>query len=234
MARENDLVLRDTATAALIGSLPGQASANFGNDFGDEFGGDEFGGDEFGGDDFGADALEFGAEAIKSVPQAQALVKKAASAVRSANAAKKKVESRAGLLNPNRGSTLKVERYLMSLSNTGTAPTWGAASTQNFGDTPKVTFRPKRLISNVAWPGLFIVSNITVTNIEANVGNGGIDASWFGSNAFDTALDLPAINPSQRLTVVGAWGTYVPPSYVPAASFPLALGAIGPAKMAGN
>jgi len=231
-----NLSLRDPSEAALIGALAGEG--DFGSEFGDDFGADDFGGDDFGADDFGMD--DFGAEVPKNAAEARQLAAKAQSAISQARSVASKAKAavakagrRADLLNPNQGSSVKVERYYMSLT-AASVPVFGAASVVLFSDTPKVRIRPQRIVCNAPAAGVATISDIQVANVSVAIGNGPTDAFVFSPLAVGTATDLPNIDPSQRITVSTNWTTYTPPGYSPGASFPLTLTLIGPALMVGR
>jgi hypothetical protein len=227
----HDLSLRDASTAALIGVLPGDGT--FGSD---EFGADEFGADEFGADEFGADDIgdDFGAEPPKTAAQAMQMAVKARQVVARAKLAAQRANQRGHLLNPNAGSELKVTRYLMGLATSTGTPTFGVASALNFNDTPKVRFRPQRLVINAPCEGLLTITDIQVSNVSVTVGNGLSDAFTFNARGQGTQLDLPVLDPSQRASVIAGWTTLVPPGYAPGTVFPLTVSMIGPAIMAGR
>jgi hypothetical protein len=240
MANENGLILRDASTAALLGVIAnGGEKVSFGSDFGGEFGGDfdaSYGAEDFGAEDFGVEEY-FGAEITKAPPVVQAMARKAVAMQKKAQQTVRAASATLGrdrILNPNMHSTSKIEHYLFALQSTTALPVWGTASQVTFSDNPKVEIRPQRLLTNVETPGLLIITNVTVTNLETNIGSGSEDASWFGPKSVGTRLDFPTIEPSMRLAVVGNWGAYVAPSYIPTVQYPLCIGVIGPAKMAGK
>lgn len=169
-------------------------------------------------DEFGYDG-DFGAEAAQAQLQASAQATQA---------------YRTGILNPNQGLGHKVERYIFPLASTTAAPTWGIASSYTFSDQPKVRFRPQRFTVNVPCEGVAYLSQIEVSNVTVSVGNGIVDCAMFGPRAVGLSLDLPTIDPSQRVNVNGNWTAFVPAGYVPGVAFALTAAFTGPATMAGK
>ena len=235
-----NLALRDPALAALVGAIH---SVNFGNessagaadDFGDELG-DDFG-DDFGdelGDDFGDD---FGDE-IGAAPQRRRKINpaKARAAISLWNRTQRKqtvTAKREAILEPNRGSTSKIERYAFPLANLTVDPTFGVSSAYSASDQPDVTIRPRRVVSNIPTPALLMLAEVKVSNISVSVGHGAIDAFTWNAGGMGVTLDMPTIQPSQRASITGTWTALVPPGYAPGTTFPVSFTLIGPAKMAG-
>lgn len=214
------LAMRDPAAAALLG-LVGMSGANFGAEasFGADFGYGDFSpmgdgsdlmvGAEFG-DDWGA---EFGAAAAASTPSPAQLL-----ALHKKNVAKAVVTNRrASLLEPNKHSDVKVERYSFGLSQ---AITIGTAVAISLSGNPSVDIRPQRICTNVPGPNFVFLSLIQVANVVVTVGNGVEDANDYAANAVGTILDLPTLSTQTPARVTGNYFGFVPPAYVaPSASF---------------
>lgn len=215
--RGSSLVKRDPALAILMGAIGGsyEGDADFGVDFGDDMGvdfGDDVAGDF--GDDMGAD---FGAH--RSI---QKFHRHAAAAHHT---------KRVLALDPNRGSSRKIEGYLFTMSQ---VLTFGTAAAISMTNQPDVTIRPQRALFNVGAYGLAYISEIKVANVSAIVGgSSSTDAAFLSGTGVGVKLDLPTLTPANRLSITGNWTTYVPPGYVAAASYTLVFSAIGPAEMAG-
>lgn len=214
------LALRDPAAAALMG-LVGGRDADFGSDFGwgDADMGDDYGdpyGAEFGDeDDIWGEDVDFGADfgAAKKKPPAQAMAK----AYMAAKAKKAKTAKRAQLLEPNRGSAAKIERYSFTLS---TALVLGTASSiSNLTGSPDVDVRAQRFVTNAPVPGFITLSLVKFANVTINVGPGVEDAFDYSAIAVGTALDLPTLTPANRVTIAGAYTGFIPPGYVDDAAF---------------
>ncbi len=205
-----NLAMRDSALAALMG-------VHEGSDFGGEFSGDF--GYEFGGD-FG---YEFGADGAMATvaPQAAAQLwaQHAQGQARTAN--------RAMLLEPNKGSAVKVERYAFYLNQTLAMGTSVALSATNQPDT---NIRPQRVTMNAPAPGFCSISDIKVANVSVIVG-GTADAFEFNANGVGQHLDMPTLSPANRATVTGQYSGYVPPGYVGGSAYIFSIGLKGPASI---
>lgn len=221
----SQLALRDPAAASLLGlvAVAGTnfgAESNFGAEFGAEFGYGDFSpmgtdgtsmmvGAEFGDDssDWGA---EFGAAAAPSSAQLVALHKK--------QLAKAAVTARrASLLEPNKHSDVKVERYSFGLSQAITIGTAVAIALQG---NPSVDIRPQRICTNVPGPNFVFLNLIQVANVVVTVGSGVEDANDYAANAVGTILDLPTLSTQTPARVTGNYLGFVPPAYIaPSASF---------------
>ncbi len=213
------LALRDLALASVMGVVGGQGSDfgaesdDFGSDFGDDFDGD-FG---FG---FGDDAP--GAAAPVQVGKAVAFYKKAA-------AQHAHGQRRAMLLDPNKGSAIKVERYSFNLSTTIAL---GTVSTLNITGQPDYEIRPQRVIMNAPAPGFVVINEIKVANVSVTSG-GSEDAFGYSALAQDAHLDMPKLTPANRATVLGGYTGFVPPGYVGGNAFLFSASLRGPANLAG-
>lgn len=223
----NQLSMRDPALGALLGLIGGadfghEAEIDVGADFGADFGyndfspiGAEFGNDfdpyaamgaEFGSFDWGSEGFgaEFGAAAP---PSAQTLVKLQKAAMAKAQ----KTARRASLLEPNKGSAVKVERYSFGLSQ---ALVVGTAAAIVLAGNPSVDIRPQRICTNVPGPNYVYLTLIQVANVVVTVGNGVEDASDYANVAVSTMLDLPTLSTQTPARVTGNYFGFVPASYV--------------------
>ena len=208
--KNRDLAMRDPALAALMG-------AHVGADFGGEFGDDDDMGYEFG--------FEFGADAplAPAQPPPHAAAQLWAKHVSDASA----TQRRSRLLEPNKGSKVKVERYAFYLNQTLTLGTAVALSASNQPDT---NIRPQRISMNAPIPGFCTISNIKVANVSVLVG-GTADAYEFNANGVGQALDMPTLSPANRATVTGDYTGVTPPGYAPASSYLFSVGLKGPASI---
>lgn len=216
------LAMRDPALAALMGvdALGADFGAEFGDPDLDDYGA-EFGDDDVGDDDYGA---EFGL--AKRPPSAQQLAQMWRS--RQAKAAVSSRRSR--LLDPNRGSGIKVERYIMALSQALTITTAVAVSLQG---SPDCTFRPQRLTIIVPTPSFVTVDQIRMANVSVMIGPGSVDAFQFNANGVGQQMDMPTLTPANRATITGnytgfAGGFPALSAYLLSATF------IGPSNLAGG
>lgn len=204
-----NLAMRDTALAILVGAhnpsdFGGEADS-FAGEFGDDWGLDEdlFEGD-FGDDDWGAD---FGATAALAKPtpaKVQAVWKKHASG-------QARAQKRALILEPNRGSSVKVERYSFSIDQD---ITFGTAVDINMTGQPDTTIRPQTVTMNAPTPMFATISNIKVANVSVTVGPGNEDAYNYNANGWGRTLDMPTLSPANRATVTGRYTGFVPAGFV--------------------
>jgi len=136
--------------------------------------------------------------------------------------------SRALLLEPNKYSDLKVERYTFAVNATITAlGTTGALSGSN---SPDVNFRPQRATTNVVSPGMVTISDARVANVSFTVG-GSIDAWQWNANAVGQQLDVPTLTPANKATFSGSYTGLVPSPLSGTGSYPFAFSFTGPASI---
>jgi hypothetical protein len=193
----------------------------FGLEAGAEFGA-EFG-DEYGADDYGA---EFGAARRRRRPNPQ----QALAVFNKAQAMQERSARRNMLLEPNKGSSVKVERYSFPLSNTivlGTAVAFSTLSGQ-----PDTTIRPQRVTCNAPAPMFAFIQEIKVANVSVTVGSGLEDAWDYNANGVGQGLDMPTLSPANRATVLGSYSGFVPPGYVGGTSTSFTMTFKGPATIA--
>lgn len=215
MGRPNarQLAMRDPAYAALLGVI-----ASAGADFGSEFGGwqnSDMGEDD--GDPYGAD---FGDDDIWGADFGKAAApppKAVAAAYINAQRKKAATNRRAGLLEPNKHSNAKVERYSFTLSTPIVIGT--ALAIANLTGSPDVDVRAQRFITNVPVPGFITLSLVKFANVTINVGPGIEDAFDYSAIAVGTSLDLPTLTPANRVTISGNYTGFIPPGYVNAQAF---------------
>lgn len=202
------LAMRDPALAALIGASVMATGADFGKEygFGAEFGDDDWGDDdwgaEFGDDDYGA---EFGLVAPKPTP---ANVQRAWRAVQARAVG---TARRGALLEPNKNSTVKVERYSFSIDQDIIL---GTAVALLLTGQPDTTIRPQAVTMNAPMPMFATISEIKVANVSVTVGPGNEDAFNYNANGWGRQLDMPTLSPANRATVRGAYTGFVPPGFI--------------------
>lgn len=225
MSNAYALAMRDPAMAAIVGAIP---SDNFGADFGRRKGtavGADFGADEMGafGDDLGADEVgAFGAASRPSPSQLHALWARE-------SARKQHQNRREMLLDPNRGSSTKVERYTFSLNQ---AIVLGTVSTIQMTNQPDTTIRPQKVQMNAPAYGFVTLNEIKVANVSVTIG-GISDAFEYNALATDNHLDMPTLNPSNKASILGSYTGFVPPAYAPAATYTFVASFKGPATVMG-
>lgn len=237
MARPNSsqLSLRDPALAAVLGVIALKGSnfggeSDFGADFGDDddYGEDDDYGAEFeGDDDYGAD---FGAAARKPVkvkrPQNQ---QQLVSLWKNHHAKKAMSKRREMLLEPNKGSAVKIEKYTFTLSQAITLGT--AAAFTTLTGQPDTSIRPQRLTCNAPAPMFAFLQEIKVANVSVSVGSGLEDAYNYNANGVGQSLDMPTLSPANRATILGSYTGFVPPGFVGGTSVYFSASMKGPASI---
>jgi hypothetical protein len=193
------LVMRDLAMAALVGALPG---SNFGNEYTGNY------------PTFGT---EFGHIGDDPTPQN----------VAAAWQAVKRTKERQNVLEPNAGSSAKIQRYGFACNQDITIATAVALS---MGGNPETHFRPQRITINAPGVGFITVDAIKVANVGVLVG-GTHDAFDFNPNAVGQSLDVQTISPANRINVTGAYTGTAPLPLVAAAAFKVCTSFKGPANM---
>jgi hypothetical protein len=239
--------------AALMGGMGADfgGRSDFGADFGDEWGpdfGDDMG-DDWGadyGDDMGADfgdsyGADFGAAHSAHHrgggghrPHPAVMARVHAQSHAKLVSMNKRRKSRELLLDPNQGSTLKVENYTFAVNikdqTTGLNPVFGTAGSVEGENTPNTYLRPRRVTINVPIPGLLFVQAISVGNVNGTVGGQG-DAWDYNANAVDTRQSYPLLSSSTKVSFLGSWTTPTPQPYNVGDSFGLVMSFKGPATM---
>jgi hypothetical protein len=228
------LAMRDPALAALMGAISG-------DDFGSEFGGEmgEYGSYGF---EFGLEpgallssAASAGPGSILSRVASDTISSQAALApprsvqaiVQQAQTQEAHTEVRTRMLEPNKHSRVKVERYAFALNSTLTL---GVASAIDTSGSPDTNIRPQRVTINAPSPGFVTVSEIKVANVSVSVG-GTQDAFDYASAAVGASLDMPTLSPANKARVLGNYTGFVPPGFVGGASYLLAISFKGPASV---
>ena len=198
------LALRDPAMAALMGVLPAnfgfERGSNFNGEFGSDWGAEDDMGTDFGvafGYDFGADAAPKPVAPNPNSPAGQAVLANLwnQNLVKQAN-----TKQRAKLLEPNKDSSVKIERYSFTISQTLVL---GTASTINMTGQPDTSIRPQRLTMNAPAPMFATIQEIKVANVSVTVGSGSEDAYNYSPLGVGMSLDMPTLTPANRATVLG-------------------------------
>lgn len=196
------LALRDQATLAILGL---NMSSSFGAEFGDDYGDDAAMGAEFG-DDYGAEFGDDMGAVARRPPATQAVA-----AWKAQQMARAKAARRASILEPNKGSAIKVERYAFSISQ---AITMGTAVGLAITGNPDTTIRPQRVTMNAPAPMFAFVNEIKVANVSVTVGAGAEDAFNYSSVGVGQSLDMPTLSPANRASVLGTYSGFTPPGYL--------------------
>lgn len=141
--------------------------------------------------------------------------------------------SRSMLLDPNRNSTVKVERYSFSFSP-ATALVLGTASAiASFTAQPSTSIKGQRLVTNAPSPGFVTLSSLQIANVNVFVGTTE-DAFTYAATAQGVMLDLPRLDPQNRATAAGNYTGVLPPGFTAGASFTFIITLQGPATLAGG
>jgi hypothetical protein len=233
--RANQLVGRDAALASVMGAM-GNGESDFGaefagdlfeDEFGDEFD-DEFDlGDEDDDDDYGAEfAEDYG---YVGGPRKRRSLGAARKALARRWSAMARTRRRNSILEPNKGSSVKVERYTFTLSETITLGTAQAFTT--LSGQPDTTIRPQRLTTNAPSPMFAFIQEIKVANVSVSVGSGQEDAFNYNALGVGQMLDMPTLSPANRATILGNYTGFVPPGFVATTQVPFSVSLKGPSSI---
>lgn len=227
------LAFRDPAAAAAFGIVPG-AQADMGSDFGNDWAGDVgFGfGDDMGFAGFGAAAIAAPPAhpaAVHHVPrptETQAMALWHRHHMQAAHTA-----HREQMIDPNKHSTVKIEKYVFPLNQ---PIVFGTAAAIQMSSQPDTRIRPKRVTSNAPVPMMILLTEIKVANVSVTVGAGnGEDAFAFNANGQGQEMDLPTLEPSNKATVLGTYGGLTPPGFLLGGAATFVVSFKGPSTMAG-
>jgi len=141
--------------------------------------------------------------------------------------------SRTLLLDPNRDSIVKVERYSFSFSPSTNLVLGTASNITPFTQQPSTSIKGQRVIMNAPVPGFVLVSSLQVANVNVLVG-GTEDAFTYSAGAQGVMLDLPRLDPQNRATSAGAYTGVLPPGYTSGNSFQFIITLQGPSTLAGG
>jgi hypothetical protein len=133
------------------------------------------------------------------------------------------------VLEPNKGSDVKIERYSFPLAQALTLGTPAAFTTLT--GTPSVYIRSQRVTTNAPAYGFAYITGIQTGNVNALVGAVGEDAADYNAGAFDSHLDLPTLAPGIPMVVTGNYTGFVPPGYTGGNPFLFTISFKGPASM---
>jgi hypothetical protein len=164
-------------------------------------------------------------------PQVAALANQAIAshpAVQYANRMRGHTRNREMLLEPNRDSTTKVERFVFAISDVVAA--LGTGQAISLRDTPDTNIRPQRITMNTVSPGMFLISQIRVGNVDASVG-GDVDAWDFNANGQGQSLDMPTLKTSTKVTVSGTYTGLVPSPLTGTGPYTFTVSFKGPATL---
>jgi hypothetical protein len=132
------------------------------------------------------------------------------------------------VLEPNKGSDVKIERYSFPLAQNLTL---GTASALAMTGTPAVYIRSQRVMTNAPAYGFVFLTGINTGNVGALVGAVGEDAAGYNAGAFDAHLDLPTLAPGIPMVVTGSYTGFVPATYTSSNAFLFTISFRGPSSM---
>lgn len=141
--------------------------------------------------------------------------------------------SRSLLLDPNRDSTIKVERYSFSFSPTANLVLGNASNIPTFTQQPSTSIKGQRVVMNAPVAGFVLVSSLQIANVNVMIG-GTEDAFTYSAGAQGVMLDLPRLDPQNRATSAGAYTGVLPPGYTQGNSFQFIITLQGPSTLAGG
>lgn len=250
MAMSQDLLMREPALAMLMGALPEGNHFGFGDDYGFGFGHQALSAYDPSmniGYDYGAD-YGFGAPpAGPAAPPHHPMLRHPAHhpshphhphhahhvAMHHDLRDPSSTMSRSMLLDPNRNSTVKVERYSFSFSPTANLVLGTASNIPTFTQQPSTSIKGQRVIMNAPMPGFVLISSLQIANVNVLVG-GTEDAFTYSAGAQGVMLDLPRLDPQNRATSAGAYTGALPPGFTAGSTFQFIITLQGPATLAGG
>ncbi|HEX6826560.1 MAG TPA: hypothetical protein VF077_09630 [Nitrospiraceae bacterium] len=141
--------------------------------------------------------------------------------------------SRTMLLDPNRDSTVKVERYSFSFSPSTNIVLGTASNIPTFTQNPSTSIKGQRVLMNAPCAGFVLVSTLQVANVNVFVG-GTEDAFSYNAGAQGVMLDLPRLDPQNRATSAGAYTGVLPVGYTAGNAYQFIITLQGPSTMAGG
>lgn len=102
-------------------------------------------------------------------------------------------EARRAILEPNRNSDVKVERYSMGLSK---EIALGSPFNFELLASPDVTFRPQEISMNAPAPSMFMIQGIQVSAVGCIIGNAEDAYNWKRR-----VIDYPTMTPANRIII---------------------------------
>lgn len=238
------LAARDPAMAALVGAIPGHDfgvertqdhrfgfgfspydpyAHSMGYEYGDDYGDDHGFGDEYG---FGAPPRgPAGAPRMLRRP----MMRRPPPPMMDPTS----TMHRTMLLDPNRNSTVKVERYSFSFSPAAALVLGTASAIASFTAQPSTSIKGQRVITNAPSPGFVTLSSLQIANVNVFVGTTE-DAFSYSALAQGVMLDLPRLDPQNRATAAGNYTGVLPPGFTAGAAFTFVVTLQGPSTLAGG
>ena len=146
----------------------------------------------------------------------------------------RKTQAREVLLNPNKGSRIKVEEYEYPLSQAIVIGTILSQMPDLLDHCPQCCFKAVQLICNVPCPSFVFIRDIKASNISASISVGVSDAYAYHARANGPALKLPMLSSYNRLEIDAFYTGYVPIGYQEGMETFFTAVFFGPATLAGD
>jgi hypothetical protein len=137
------------------------------------------------------------------------------------------------LLDPNRESTVKVERYSFSFSPAASLVLGTASPLGTFTANPSTSIKGQRVVTNAPAAGFVTLDSLQIANVNVFVGTTE-DAFTYTAVAQNVVLDLPRLDPQNRATASGDYSGSLPPGFSSGASFKFVVTLQGPSTLAGG
>jgi hypothetical protein len=142
-------------------------------------------------------------------------------------------EARTLQLDPNRNSTVKVERYSFSFSPVA-ALVLGTPSNQGtYTQQPSASIKGQRVVMNAPAENFVFVQSLQIANVNVIIG-GQEDANTYSGRSHGVVLDLPRLDPQNRATASSNYTGSLPPGFTAGASYIFVVTLQGPATLAGG
>lgn len=142
-------------------------------------------------------------------------------------------ENRTLLLDPNRNSTVKIERYSFSFSPT-TALVLGTSSNQGtYTQQPSASIKGERIVMNAPQENFVFIQSLQIANVNVIIG-GQEDANTYSGRSQGVYLSLPRLDPQNRATAASSYTGGLPPGFAGGASYIFVVTMQGPATLAGG
>lgn len=137
------------------------------------------------------------------------------------------------LLDPNRESTVKVERYSFSFSPSASLALGTASALGTFTANPSTSIKGQRVVTNAPAPGFVTLDSLQIANVNVFVGTTE-DAFTYTAVAQNVVLDLPRLDPQNRATASGDYSGMLPPGFSSGQPFKFVVTLQGPSTLAGG
>lgn len=141
--------------------------------------------------------------------------------------------ARTMLLDPNRDSTVKVERYSFSFSPAAKLVLGTLSDMGTFTQQPSTSIKGQRVLTNAPIEGFVLLSTLQIANVNVFVG-GTEDAFNYNPRAQNVVLDLPRLDPQNRATASGSYSGALPTGFTAGAQFQFIITLQGPSTLAGG